>query len=259
MEDVYNQFFALIGQLVIAAGGATAVAIALFVFLGRGIIEGYFQKRVESHKSALSAQQEALRHQNASELAKMRSEIEIYLDNALRMQKLEFDIYAKCWELLDEALSRTRAFISGASFSPDLETMTVDERRRFLNNASLSESQISQIESSKDKNVSAYRIFKLNEGEIVLKSIYAYKNHFSKNLIFIDDDTENELEQIFQKLISSANSKYVSEQIVAGRLGENAWKELRSSLEPLVASFKLKTREKFQAIRHKSNSHMERQ
>lgn len=79
-----------IGLLVVAAGGLTAIAYAIFKNLGEKWLDARFDERLAAYK-----------HEQQKELEQVRFKITALLDRATKLHQREFEVLPEAWSLLN--------------------------------------------------------------------------------------------------------------------------------------------------------------
>lgn len=105
----------------------TAVAIGVLGWLGRTVFERWLQKHFQ-------AQIDALKHEQAREIERLKAKISALLDRATKLHQHEFEAVSAAWDHLSRTLGSTSditaAFQShsdaGALSAPELEVLLRD-------------------------------------------------------------------------------------------------------------------------------------
>ncbi len=121
------QWLQSVGGLVGAAVVAAAASYSLWLPHLKGFIEGWMDRRFKKQmQDADHAFQEKVRH--------VQSAIDRELDRARKLQDREFEALSKAWEILHEALWRTREATNRGYQVVDLAAMHDDQLDEFVAN-----------------------------------------------------------------------------------------------------------------------------
>lgn len=99
---MFDHIFSIVSQILLVAGGGGAAAYALFQFLGAKWLENKFSERLE-----------ALKHEQAKDLAEFQLQIDTALDHATKLHSREFDILPKLWEMASAAFNACKWIAAG--------------------------------------------------------------------------------------------------------------------------------------------------
>lgn len=217
-----EQILGFIGRVVAYGGGSAAVAYLLFQTLGRSWLENRF-----------ASQLEALRHQQALELQRLRVEIDALLSGALKLQEQEFSVLPEAWEKLDETHGLVAWLVSPMQQYADVDRMTGPQLEEFLGTTSFLETQKQDIRVSRSKGKTYQDILFWHRLAKVKASHGDLQRYIARKGIFLPADIKSDLSSIADKLWEALISKEVGHEAKDWKMQREGWTKIKNEIEPL--------------------------
>ena len=244
-----DELLAILGKLVLYAGGGIAVAVAVFKTLG----EKYIDHR-------LAARLESLKHDQNVLVAKLKVEIDSMLSGALKIQEREFAVLPDTWAKLDAAYTNIAWLVA------PLQT-SVDVRR--CNDVQLEEQLAAQtwVESQKQNVRNADRSernkvyddiqfwYKLGD---VKRTFGEFQKCIAANGIFYPPAIKANLKSIETMLWSAIVSKEVGKEAEDWKLQNQGWTKLKDEAEALRDAIEIDIRERLESHMHAARNEKSR-
>ena len=121
-----------------------------------------------------------------TEIHRLENEYKQYLKET--QEKTTREVLDQVWRKYQEALGSVAAIYSGSVKYPNLNRMTEDELRQFLEETHLNEYQKSKVMEASDRNRFYSEILHIFQMERVIESINNFHNELVNNKLFIPDD-----------------------------------------------------------------------
>jgi hypothetical protein len=220
MEMSLSEFFV---SLLAAGGGAAVVAFTAFRLLGESWMNSLFNQKIE-----------AFRHENAKELQALKAEVDGALQGRLRVQEKEFEVLAKCWDLMNSALGSVQAYVSPLQSYPDIARMSESARIEYLASLNLFEFQRQEIMDAAKPNDQLQKYLDLRKRNVAAEAQADFQNFLRQNEIFIADSVVNDFDSVASDLRSARISKEVAQESHDFKMGHDAWKKVEDKCAPQV-------------------------
>lgn len=214
-------------EIIAYGGGSAAISYVLFQWLGKTWIENKFNERLE-----------ALRHQQALEVQRLRVEIDTMLSGTLKLQEREFTVLPEAWEKLDEVHLLVSGLVAPLQQYADVENMSADRLEEFLSNSDFLKSDINEILNASNKGKQYQEILfwaRLNKAR---KAFAEFQIYVARKGIFLPSELEEKFKKISDLLWSAVVSKQVGHQAKDWKMQSEGWDKVREEVEPLYLDIK---------------------
>jgi hypothetical protein len=184
-----NAASALILKLLTVGGGAAVVAYGLFQYLGKSWIEQKFKERLE-----------ALKHDQAIEVARLRIQIETMLSGALKLQQFEFEVLPEAWRLLEDAYSLSRWVASAYQQYDNVADLETEPFEEILNRTlpNLSRSLRSELigRRQRDRQKQYEKQVKWHKCNRAMKAVTQLDEYISAKGLFLPKSLKEKFREI---------------------------------------------------------------
>jgi hypothetical protein len=223
-------------EIIAYGGGSAAVSYLLFQWLGKTWIENKFNERLE-----------ALRHQQALEVQRLRVQIDTMLSGNLRLQEREFTVLPDAWEKLDEVHLLVSGLVSPLQQYADVENMSTDRLQEFLSNSDFLKSDINEILNAANKGKQYQEtLFWIRLGK-AKKAFSEFHGYVARKGIFLPYELEEKFKKISDMLWSAVVSKEVGHQAKDWKMQSAGWDKVKEEVEPLYLEIKTYIHERLQS------------
>ncbi len=217
-------------------GGSAAVSYLVFQWLGKTWIENKFNERLE-----------ALRHQQALEVQRLRVEIDSMLSGALKLQEREFTVLPEAWEKLDEAHLLVSNLVAPLQQYADVENMSRDRLEEFLLGTDFLKVDINEILNAPNKGKRYQEILFWNRLNKARKAFAEFQGYVARNGIFLPSELEEKFKKISSILWSAVVSKEVGHQAQDWKMQAEGWDKVREEVDPLYLDIKIYIHQRLQS------------
>jgi hypothetical protein len=151
-------------------------ALAIFAFIAvrsTAVGERFLNYRLEQKIVAL-------RHAHDEKIEALRSDLAHFQDRGRRANELEFEALIKIWHAYSDAWLKTQQAIVDYMSFPDMNKLSDDDAKTFIETTELSDSQKKQVLAASDKNEMYSKIMRqrtintagaaIYEGRLVLRT-----------------------------------------------------------------------------------------
>lgn len=145
------------------------------------------------------------------ELHRLENEYKQYVKET--KEKTTRDVLDQVWKKIQAALGGVAAIYSGTVKYPNLNRMTEDELRQFLEETHLNELQKTKVMEASDKNEFYSEILSIFQKERAIKSINNFHNELVNNKLVIPDDLYDELMSLRFLLSRSFGSYEIGSEV----------------------------------------------
>lgn len=211
-----SEIFDLLGRALVYVVGSTATAYAAFRWLGEKWIEEKFARRLE-----------ALKHQQALEIQRLKVEIDALLSGTLKIQEHEFLILPEIWEKLSEAYSLVSWIASPMQEYANISGMTPAQLEEYLEGTDLRESEKMDIRKSDNKSETYQTIIFWHRLHRVKSGIFRLQECTAKNGIFLPADLQEKLDKLTELLWSAVISKEIGREVNDKSMELDSWREMK--------------------------------
>ena len=191
---------AFAAQVLLSAGGAAALIVAVVKAFGTGWLSHHFAKDLEAFKS-----------QQQGELERVREAIAVGLDRSTRLHQGEFTAVPEVWTRLSKAHYAILVMVHPFQSSPDLSRMQPGELEDFLERNSLSAWRKHQVQIAVNPT-ERYREFRdeirFMESLVMLTEA---SESLLRNGIFMDLELYKKMDDHWVKLNSALREYQVAE------------------------------------------------
>lgn len=223
-------------EIIAYGGGSAAVAYLLFQWLGKTWIENKFNERLE-----------ALRHQQALEVQRLRVEIDTMLSGTLKLQEREFTVLPEAWEKLDEVHLLVSGLVAPLQQYADVENMSADRLQEFLSKSDFLISDINEILNASNKGKQYQEILFWNRLSKAKKAFSEFHGYVARKGIFLPYELEEKFKKISDMLWSAVVSKEVGYQAKDWKMQSEGWDKVKENVEPLYLEIKTYIHERLQS------------
>lgn len=241
MTPYAQEISAFIGGIVAYGGGGAAVAYLLFQFLGKKWIENRFQERLD-----------ALKHEQAKEVQRLKIEIDSLLGGVLKLQEREFAVLPEAWRLLDETKDLVTWLVHPMQEYPDLNQMSPARFEAVLQGSELSDVDKDDVRGAADRNKEYIRVVFWRRLYRVRKAHGELSSYISKNAIFFPAAMKERYEKICKLLWSAIVSKQIGHQAEDWKMETEGWEKVEKEITPLYVEIEKEIRARLRA--HGSNA-----
>jgi hypothetical protein len=231
-----QEISAFIGNVVAYGGGGAAVAYLLFQFLGKKWIENKFQERLD-----------ALKHEQAKEVQRLKIEIDSLLGGVLKLQEREFSILPEAWRLLDEAKGLVAWVVHPMQEYPDLNRMDELRFEEILKSSDLSEADQADVRRASDHNKEYIRLIFWKRLSRVRKTHGELQSFVAKNAIFLPEAMKGRYEKICSLMWSAIVAKQIGHQADDWKMQEEGWDKVEKEIDPLYKEIEKESRARLRA------------
>jgi hypothetical protein len=219
MDETFN----LIGKITAFGGSSVALAFGLFIWLGKKVLTGWFDKNLEAYK-----------HQQNKELELLKHKINSLFNRITKIHEKEFEILSTAWKKLQDALGYIASISSPIQRSYNLDHMEEQQFNEFLEKSSLPNYQKEQLR--REDNKTAYykeQIFwhELNRAE---KSLDDFHNYLLYNKIFFDSDLFNQFQKMDDLLKHTLISTGIGKESKDHKFISDAYNEIEKKSGPIA-------------------------
>ena len=210
-------------KLIAYAGGSVAVAYAVFMWLGKRLLDSWFSQRLESQKHDLNR-----------ELEHYKYKINSLFNRITKIHDKEFEVLPTAWQKLIDALSHVSVLISPLQTYPDFNLMKENQIKEFLKSSKLREYEKEELLQAKDK-VDYYKesIFwhRFNDAQ---SCVYDLHNYLSYNKMFLSSDLCEKFKEMDDSLYKALSDAEWSKRDEDRKLIREAYKKVKEKAEPLL-------------------------
>jgi len=221
----------LLTSLLVAGGGGAIVAYSIFKTLGTGWLENKFAQRLEN-----------FRHEKAKEIERLRAEIDGSLKARIRHQEKEFETLSQCWHLMNIAYGAVTDFVSPFQQYQDINSMSANLRREFVEKLDVLPAQRSEILQSSNPFSTYKSIVHLIKNNLANRTVAEFNNCVYRLDIFMDLEISNDFKEVLRSLNSSIVSMEVGTEASDVKMKREAWQELKDKCAPMVDKLSKKLR-----------------
>lgn len=217
--------------LLIYGGGPTAIAYAVFRFLGERWIESKF-----------AAQLEAERHEHAKELQELKKKLDSELSRTVKLQDREFAVLAEAWDLLQDAFGEVGALLALFRQYPDLSRLNSQRLNEVLADSRLSDVHREEVRNAQDKNKQYQDLIFWYDLHDAKKAWSKYRSYINKNNIFLRAELSDTFQKINGIMWDALVSREVGQQANDMKFWVEASQKMRSQIEPLIEELRTTVR-----------------
>lgn len=203
--------------------GEVGVAFGAFVWFGKRFIENWFKKDLEDY-----------RHRQNQELEQLRYKINSLFDRVTKIHDKEFEVLPIGWRKLQDALGDSSHIVSPIKKYPQLNRMSEQQVKDFLNKSDLTNYDKEQLLGVEDKEkFYEERIFwyELDRAE---KSLTDFHNYLLYNKIFLDSDLFVQCKKMDDLLYNALSSSEIGRKAQDHNLVVEAYNEIKEKADPLA-------------------------
>ena len=210
-------------QIIAYAGGSVAIAYLLFTWLGKRVVEHWFEKRMEVYRNA-----------QAQELEEYKYKINSLFNRVTKIHEREFDVLPKAWEMLQDALAQVGYIASPLQSYPDFTWMSESEFQEFLSTTKLRKHEIEELKSAPDKNKFYQEKIFWHELYEAKKQINDLHNFLLYNKIFLSKDLFEEFKELDTMLYDTVLEIEGDHQDLVRKSIIPIWKKLNQDVQEIA-------------------------
>lgn len=220
--DTTQQILASFAGIVLTGGGAAAFAFYLFRQFGEKWLSSVFERRLE-----------ALRHEQAQEIERLRFRIAKMLDRASKLSQREFEVLPDAWAKLVDAYYGARAHVSGLKQIPAVDQMSEEQLEEFLRSSELTETQKNELRNSDNRAGTYHELIYWHEKARIEGVARELSRYLAKFGIFMTTkDRFTEIERMIWDALTE-NALHVEDKIAGYSARRRLEKEGNDSLKTL--------------------------
>jgi len=194
-----------------AGGGGAVVASAVIRSFGEKWLEGRFASRLEE-----------LRHQQATEMERLRFKVAGLLDRATKLNQREFEVLPEAWGKIDTAFVHALTALAVYRTYPELGSMSEEHCEEFLSGSKLAKYKIGEILKLKPADrstayVEAMGWIELNEAIAAHHEAYQTLRHHG---LFINPETYGKLDEFLNVVYDALHAFQLEKRIGSAANGE---------------------------------------
>ena len=240
ISHMENELLAILGRVVLYAGGGVAIGVGMFKWLGEKYIDHKFAERLQK-----------LKHDQDVIVQRLKVEIESMLSGALRFQEREFAVLPETWAKLDSAYTHIAWLVSPVQQNVNVRAFDDIQLEEQLAALDWTESQKQEVRNAdrKDRNEVYDDIrfwYKLGD---VKRSFGEYQKVIAANAIFYPRDLKENLKTIESKLWSAIVAKEIGKEAKDWKLQGQGWSNMEEEAKTLRDAIE-------EEIRARLESHM---
>ena len=220
-----DEFLKFIGQMVFVGGGAAAMALGLFYFLGKSLVDQKFAQALEKYRS----------EQNA-ELEKLKLKINTLFNKVVKIHDREYEILPGLWQKLVILKLEVARAVSMFKEMPDLDRFSEEALEDFFGAAEVPKLVADEIKKSSNKTHEYDKYLDRKQMNRALKAFQDFDDYYSANKIFLKKEVKEKFADISKKLWSVWASRKTS--MTAPNAPTDFWmkahEQLTNEVEPLM-------------------------
>lgn len=229
-----NDFYQIIGRLILEGGGAVVIAYGVIHFAGKKWIDSFFVKKHDKFKQQLDEEMEKFKHQMGIELLKMEQEAKSFYNRISKVHEKEFKVIPDIWKKLCDAKSSASEFASMISLEPDLDRMSAPALSSYLDKTSLEQYQKDEIIAS-EKKLETYRqkmfFIRLHAAKMAFIEFHEY---VLKNRLFLSKELQQKINEADDLIWGAIIDKEMGKHLKDYALAKSAYIALDKNLGPIV-------------------------
>ncbi len=161
-------------------------------------------------------------------------EIDSTLSGVLKIQEKEFETLSEAWSKLDEAYNHVKALVSPGQYIPNLDGMTPDRLKEFLDEINIHETEKDVIRQS-DEKINKYQeiIFWhiLHQVRLVCSDLDKYVVRYG---IFFPPNVKEKFNTVVNELNSAVFDREIGKEEKDYKTQHEAWIKLNEEIHPLI-------------------------
>jgi hypothetical protein len=165
--EVIVSFFKLVGGFVVGVGGLSLITYQIFKRLSEKWLDSKFDQRLQS-----------LKHEQGKELEKLRLEISMLLDRAVKLNQQEFEVLPEAWSKLNESFWATKGIVGSLQMFPDLTIMDEQQLNEFIDELDFKPWEKRELRAARDRN-------KFYQKQLTLRRLGEAKKKISEAAIYL--------------------------------------------------------------------------
>lgn len=220
-----DEFLKFIGQMIFVGGGAAAMALGLFYFLGKSLVDQKFAQALEKYKG-----------EQTSELEKLKLKINTLFNKVVKIQDREYEILPNLWQKLVVLKLEVSRAVSMFKEMPNLDNYSPEMLEEFLVAEEIPKLVAKAIKESRNKTDEYDKYLDRRQLNNALKAFQEFDEYFNANKIFLRADIKENFTQINKKMWGAWTSRKMSMR--APNAPTDFWvkahEQLTNEVEPLM-------------------------
>lgn len=220
-----DEILKFIGQMVFVGGGAAAITLGLFIFLGKSWVDRKFAQALEKYKG-----------QQNTELEKLKLKINTLFNKVVKIHDREYEILPGLWQKLVILELEVARAVNMFKQMPDLDKFSPEVLDDFLEVEKVPKIVAEQIRRSRNKITEYDSYCDRKQMNVALGAFHNYKQYFDENKIFLREDIKKRFAEIDQKMWGVWASRQTS--LRAPNAGTDFWikahEQLIQEVKPLM-------------------------
>jgi hypothetical protein len=193
---MYDEFFKILGQILVAGGGIIFITYQAFKYLAAKWLDARFAKNLQH-----------LIHEQTKEIENLRNELTKSFDRKAKLHQREFEVLPDLWAKTNDAYWQTKSLVSILQSHPDLNRMNESHLLKFITECELADWQKEELQKEQDKT--KYFIEKIfwHKAFETKQKITNASSTLGRNGIFINSITREKLDTFLTLLWTAVVEK----------------------------------------------------
>ena len=217
--DILSVLLSVIG----AGGGGALVAYSLFRRFGDAWLQAKFNEKLEAY-----------RHDRATELERLRTDIDGALQARVRLQEKQFEACLTIWNALKDAQSKLLVSISPLQQYTDIQRMSEEARTEYLSSFDLQTWQVNEIMAAENSQKLFEKTINWMRFNAAAKAFSEFDRVTRSYELFFEPETFALIRSLADAMHSSLVSKEMAIEDIDRKLGVEAWRKYDKECVPLV-------------------------
>jgi hypothetical protein len=205
--------------------GQTLAGAAVLILAFIGVRSTAVGERFLSHH--LDRKITELRNAHEEKIENLRTQLAHFQDRGRRANELEFEAITKIWRLFCDAWLKTQQAIVDYMSFPDMQQMSDEDVRAFLETTELSEVQKKQVLGAADKNGMFSKIMRLRRINAAGAAIFEGRLTLRSEGIFVPSALAQRFKEVFDKF----SEAYVEQLMEFQKRGSGGFKKSLAILD----------------------------
>jgi hypothetical protein len=228
--------------------GQTLASSAIMILAFIGLRSTALGERFLSHH--LDRRIAALKHSHEQEIETLKADLGHVLDRGRRANEQEYDSTARIWKAFVDAYLKTNQCVVSFVSYPELNELSDDDLRAFLETTDLSDGQRKQVAAAADKERMFTKIVQLRQINSARGAVFDGRMLLRTEGIFLPKDMMESFKNAFDLLSKAETEQYVNfqhelrEHTASMRLldeGEQLFDNLQSSVRKRLLNIRTST------------------
>lgn len=218
-----QQFFIVIGKVVVGGGACVAVAYALLKIFAKSWLDNQFAQKLEVARSEL-----------AKDLEAAKSELSILSARRLKLHDREYVVFPELWSKLNRVFVSLNQAVVSLRQVPDFQRMEATDLDSWVNRSDLSDNEKSYFNLERDKGRAYVRILDLRDLNRAKGDYYEFRTYLQDNRIFLSPEVKGKLCEIDKAIHASLVAKEIDWDGLGHGTGKSYLMEALDTLDKQV-------------------------